>query len=67
MRRIDLKKVSVARSGTIRNINRQIVLNYVRERSPISRADIALETALQRLDETWDNYFAYNVAEPAGS
>ena len=48
MRRIDLKKVSVARSGTIRNINRQIVLNYVRERSPISRADIAQETALQR-------------------
>ena len=48
MRRIDLKKVSVARSDTIRNINRQIVLNYVRERSPISRAEIAQETALQR-------------------
>src|SRR4029078_11299804 len=48
MRRIDLKKVRVARSNTIRNINRQIVLNYVRERSPISRAEIAQETALQR-------------------
>jgi predicted NBD/HSP70 family sugar kinase len=48
MRRIDLKKVSVARSDTIRNINRQIVLNYVRERAPISRAEIAQETALQR-------------------
>jgi N-acetylglucosamine repressor len=48
MRRIDLKKASVARSDTIRNINRQIVLNYVRERSPISRAEIAQETALQR-------------------
>jgi predicted NBD/HSP70 family sugar kinase len=48
MRRIDLKKVSVARSDTIRNINRQIVLNYVRERGPISRAEIAQETALQR-------------------
>ena len=48
MRRIDLKKVSVARPDTIRNINRQIVLNYVRERSPISRAEIAQETALQR-------------------
>jgi len=48
MRRIDLKKVSVARSNTIRNINRQIVLNYVRERAPISRAEIAQETALQR-------------------
>jgi predicted NBD/HSP70 family sugar kinase len=38
----------VARSNTIRNINRQIVLNYVRERGPISRAEIAHETALQR-------------------
>jgi predicted NBD/HSP70 family sugar kinase len=48
MRRIDLKKTNVARSDTIRNINRQIVLNYVRERAPISRAEIAQETALQR-------------------
>ena len=48
MRRIDLNKANVARSNTIRNINRQIVLNYVRERGPISRAEIAHETALQR-------------------
>ena len=48
MRRIDLKKASAARSNTIRDINRQIVLNYVRELGPISRADIARETALQR-------------------
>lgn len=48
MRRIDLKTASVARSDTIRDINRQIVLNYVRERSPISRAEISAETALQR-------------------
>ena len=48
MRRIDLKKANVARSNTIRDINRQIVLNYIRERGPISRADIAHETALQR-------------------
>jgi predicted NBD/HSP70 family sugar kinase len=48
MRRINLKKVSVARSDRIRSINRQIVLNYVREKSPISRAEIAQETALQR-------------------
>src|SRR5947208_5077825 len=48
MRRIDLKKANVARSDTIRNINRQIVLNYVRERAPISRAEIAQETALPR-------------------
>ena len=48
MRRIDLRKVNVARPNTIRDINRQIVLNYVRERGPISRAEIAQETELQR-------------------
>jgi predicted NBD/HSP70 family sugar kinase len=48
MRRINLNKASVARSDTIRNINRQIVLNYVRERAPISRAEISHETELQR-------------------
>ncbi|HKE57734.1 MAG TPA: ROK family transcriptional regulator [Pyrinomonadaceae bacterium] len=48
MRRIDLKSANVARSNTIRDINRQIVLNYVRERGPISRSEIAHETALQR-------------------
>jgi predicted NBD/HSP70 family sugar kinase len=48
MRRINLKKVSVARSDRIRSINSQIVLNYIREKSPISRAEIAQETALQR-------------------
>ena len=48
MRRIDLKKANVARSDTIRDINRQIVLNYVREKEPISRAEISHETALQR-------------------
>ena len=48
MRRIDLKKVSVARSNTIRDINRQIVLNYVREKGPISRADHPPGTTLAR-------------------
>jgi len=48
VRRIDLKKANVARANTIRDINRQIVLNYVRELGPISRAEIARETALQR-------------------
>ena len=48
MRRIDLKTAQAARLNTIRDINRQIVLNYVREREPISRAEIARETALQR-------------------
>ena len=36
------------RADTIRGINRQIVLNYVRERAPISRAHISSETQLQR-------------------
>jgi predicted NBD/HSP70 family sugar kinase len=48
VRRIDLKNVQAANPHTIRDINRQIVLNYVREREPISRATIARETALQR-------------------
>jgi predicted NBD/HSP70 family sugar kinase len=48
MRRINLNKANVARSNTIRDINRQIILNYVRERGPISRAHIAYETELQR-------------------
>ena len=48
MRRINLKKANVARADTIRYINRQIVLNYVREKEPISRAEISHETLLQR-------------------
>ncbi len=48
MRRLDLRKTQAARLNTIRDINRQIVLNYVREREPISRAEIARETDLQR-------------------
>src|SRR5256714_13239873 len=48
VRRIDLKQANDARSNTIRYINRQIVLNYARELGPISRAEIARETALQR-------------------
>ncbi len=48
MRRIDLRTVQAAHLHTIRSINRQIVLNYVREREPISRATIAREMSLQR-------------------
>jgi predicted NBD/HSP70 family sugar kinase len=48
LRRIDLRKAQAARLNTIRDINRQIVLNYVREREPISRAEISRETELQR-------------------
>ncbi len=50
MRRINLQKAKneIARLNTIRDINRQIVLNYVRDRSPISRAEIARQTELHR-------------------
>ncbi len=48
MRRVDLKSAQAAHSSTIRGINRQIVLNYVRDRGAISRAEIARETLLQR-------------------
>jgi predicted NBD/HSP70 family sugar kinase len=50
MKKIYLQKAKnqIARPNTIRDINKQIVLNYVRDRAPISRAEIARETALQR-------------------
>lgn len=50
MKRIYLQraKSEIARPNTIRDINRQIVLNYIRDRAPISRAEIARETDLQR-------------------
>src|SRR5437773_3320213 len=48
MRRIEFRRVLFRSLTTVRDINRQIVLNYVREREPISRAEIARETALQR-------------------
>lgn len=50
MRRINLQKAKnqIARLNTIRDINRQIVLNYVRDRAPISRAEIARQTELHR-------------------
>lgn len=48
VKRINLRKSNVARSDTIRDINRQIILNYIREEGPISRAEIARATALQR-------------------
>ncbi len=48
VRRINLKSANVARSSTIRDINRQIILNHIREKSSISRAEIARITDLQR-------------------
>lgn len=50
MKKIYLHKAKdqIARPNTIRDINKQIVLTYVRDRAPISRAEIARQTALQR-------------------
>lgn len=50
MKRIYLHKAKaqIARPNTIRDINKQIVLTFIRDRAPISRAEIARETALQR-------------------
>jgi hypothetical protein len=41
MRRINPSRFTVATRGTSREINRSIVLNLVRARQPISRADLA--------------------------
>ncbi len=41
MRRINPTDFRIARRGTPREINRQIALNLVREKQPISRADLA--------------------------
>ncbi|MDM7922968.1 MAG: ROK family transcriptional regulator [Pyrinomonadaceae bacterium] len=50
MKRINLQRArtQIARPTTIRDINKRIVLSYVRDRAPISRADIARETELHR-------------------
>ncbi len=48
MRKINLSNIQVASSETARDINRRIVLNLVRSRQPVSRADIARISGLQR-------------------
>jgi len=47
MRKIDLKNFQVATSETAREINRRIVLNFLRTLQPISRADLARKSGLQ--------------------
>lgn len=48
MRKIDLTNFRVATSETARHINRRIVLNLIRSNEPISRADLARHSGLQR-------------------
>src|ERR1700738_539754 len=63
MRHIDFRNTQVASSDTARDINRGVVLNLIRRRQPISRADLARVSGLQRstvsliaeqlIDEDW--------------
>ncbi|MET0645165.1 MAG: ROK family protein [Pyrinomonadaceae bacterium] len=68
-RRIDLKRIHTAHFGTMRAINRQIVLNYVRDRGPISRAEIARRTSLQRstISEIVDLLLEEGLIEEVGA
>src|SRR3989442_3392707 len=43
-----LKRIQAASSEVVRDINRRIVLNLIRTRQPISRADLARVSGLQR-------------------
>jgi predicted NBD/HSP70 family sugar kinase len=63
MRKIDLTNFQVATSETARLINRRITLNFIRRHQPMSRADLARRSGLQRstvsaiidqlIDEGW--------------
>jgi predicted NBD/HSP70 family sugar kinase len=63
MRKIDLTNFQVATSETARHINRRITLNFLRHHQPMSRADLARRSGLQRstvsaivdqlIDEGW--------------
>src|ERR1700690_3166209 len=45
---IDAKRPQAASSEVVRDINRRIVLNLIRTRQPLSRADLARVSGLQR-------------------
>lgn len=45
---VDLRRIRAASSDVARDINRRIVLNLIRTRQPISRADLARASGLQR-------------------
>ena len=47
MRKIDLTNFQRATSGTARQINRRIALNFIRRHAPLSRADLARSSGLQ--------------------
>src|SRR3954454_14025817 len=63
MQMIDLQRTQGASNEVVRDFNRRIVLNLIRTRQPISRADLARVSGLQRstisliveqlIDERW--------------
>ena len=63
MRKIDLTNFTVATSETARQVNRRIALNFLRRQQPMSRAELARRSGLQRstvssivdqlIDEGW--------------
>ncbi|MEW5977071.1 MAG: ROK family transcriptional regulator [Acidobacteriota bacterium] len=48
MRKISLENTNAAGKQTIKEINEKLILNLIREHQPISRAEIAEKTGLQR-------------------
>jgi predicted NBD/HSP70 family sugar kinase len=48
MRKIDLTNFQLATSETARQINRRIALSFIRHHQPMSRADLARHSGLQR-------------------
>ena len=48
MLRLDLSDLPVASSETARHLNRRVILNLIRDKQPISRADLARFSGLQR-------------------
>jgi predicted NBD/HSP70 family sugar kinase len=63
MRKIDLTDFQVATIETVRQVNRRIALSFIRQHDPMSRADLARRSGLQRstvsaivdqlIDEGW--------------
>ena len=76
MRKTDLTSFEVATSDTARQVHRRIALNCIRRHSPMSRADLARRSGLQRptvsaivdqlIDEGWVTEGA-NGPSPRGS
>lgn len=48
MKAFSTKRVQVASSEVVRDINRKVILNLIRTRQPLSRADLARLSGLQR-------------------